>query len=968
MTLFIKEIEFKGFKSFYSRTNIPFKEGLNVIIGPNGSGKSNIVDALLFVFGTSSRKELRAEKFEHLIFAGNQKLPAAKFAEVKIKVNNENRILPIDSDEVIISRRVDRDGKSIYKINGRRETREALISLLSHANIGSFNIVKQGEIAKLVEQTPMERKAMIDDIAGISFFEEKKEKSMKELEKVESKLKEVAILLTEKRKYLEELENEKKEAEAFLRLRERVEFLKKAILAKEIEEKEKELQKLEATDMNLKEEKERIESEIGNLQARKAELEKELKEVNKQLDLAGEKEQIELRRKLIDVHNRVNFLKTKLQNTELEIERLRKRRENMKQELDELRIREESLTSEISELKEIIPKLRARKEELEKLLEVAFQYERFKEMQRKLKLKDELEMLKPKLQDLERKIKEISRDLDALRKERERIVSNLSLERSRVINFVLSLGYEGIIGPISDLIKLPDELRDAIPDELLDVIVVRDLDTALKCIRELREKKIGWATFMLQEAFTGDVLSTFNLKLDDLNNLIGKRGITKDGIFVDGNLIKGGYKRVKHTAREIKEMQEKAKALSEEIQQKESTLRSLQKEYFKLKSKVDFLAEETREIEEVPEVEEVELSEVKPELDKVTSDLNSLSLSLQAKENELENIVRKDIQRIHSVLKELDKEEERLLHEMEETEEELKEQETLLSEVEAKEREFFERMKDMKRKREEITKEISKINKEVEKLKEKLYRIAAQINELKLKKAQVKSKLEALKYSGEELPKVERSKGDLERELKEKEERLKKYRFVNLKALEVYGEVEKEYMELKGKVDKIKEERAKVIEAIREIEKKKLQKFMQIFNTINENFQRIYAQLAEGKARLKLENEENPLEGGVDIEASPKGKMVNIRALSGGEKTIVALAFLLAIQELLPAPFYVFDEVDAALDKMNSEKLAKLLKESSKSAQIIVISHNDAVISEADQLYGVSMNENGESQIVSLKL
>jgi len=120
---------------------------------------------------------------------------------------------------------------------------------------------------------------------------------------------------------------------------------------------------------------------------------------------------------------------------------------------------------------------------------------------------------------------------------------------------------------------------------------------------------------------------------------------------------------------------------------------------------------------------------------------------------------------------------------------------------------------------------------------------------------------------------------------------------------------------------------------------------------------------------LQIENEENPFEGGVMIKVRLSGnKFMDIHSLSGGEKTLTALAFIFAIQEHQPASFYLFDEVDAALDKRNSAKLSEYIRKYSDKAQYIVISHNDAVITDADQIYGVSMQQDGISKVVSLKI
>jgi len=146
---------------------------------------------------------------------------------------------------------------------------------------------------------------------------------------------------------------------------------------------------------------------------------------------------------------------------------------------------------------------------------------------------------------------------------------------------------------------------------------------------------------------------------------------------------------------------------------------------------------------------------------------------------------------------------------------------------------------------------------------------------------------------------------------------------------------------------------------------------MRTFTSLNENFRRIFSAInpKERDASLVLENPESPFEAGIDIKVKITGKKyLDIRSLSGGEKTMTALSFIFAIQEYEPHSFYILDEVDAALDKHNSEKLAKLVRDYVKKAQYLIISHNDAIISEADSLYGVSMNEHGITNVTSLKI
>ena len=164
-------------------------------------------------------------------------------------------------------------------------------------------------------------------------------------------------------------------------------------------------------------------------------------------------------------------------------------------------------------------------------------------------------------------------------------------------------------------------------------------------------------------------------------------------------------------------------------------------------------------------------------------------------------------------------------------------------------------------------------------------------------------------------------------------------------------------------------EKTDVLTLMNEIESKKKEHFMKTFERANDNFQNIFGTLfTKGKAYLELENPGNPFEEGLSIKVKLAGnRFMDIKSLSGGEKTLTALSFIFAIQEYQPASFYILDEIDAALDKQNSDILSKLIRSYADRAQYVVISHNDAIISEADTLFGVSMKD-GVSKITSLKI
>lgn len=209
---------------------------------------------------------------------------------------------------------------------------------------------------------------------------------------------------------------------------------------------------------------------------------------------------------------------------------------------------------------------------------------------------------------------------------------------------------------------------------------------------------------------------------------------------------------------------------------------------------------------------------------------------------------------------------------------------------------------------------------------------------------------------------------ELQKRIPEIEKQIKKLGAINMKALERFEELKKEVDFVKEKADKLEEERKAVLELIDKIELKKINVFMQCFEQVSKRFSGIYFHFFGGEGKLGLSNPQNPTDGGLLIEAKyNEEKLKSIDAMSGGEKALTALAFIFAIQSFDPAPFYIFDEADAALDKENSLKLAKMIKEISKDSQFISITHNDSIIKEADQIIGVALNKD-KSSVIGLRL
>jgi chromosome segregation protein len=210
---------------------------------------------------------------------------------------------------------------------------------------------------------------------------------------------------------------------------------------------------------------------------------------------------------------------------------------------------------------------------------------------------------------------------------------------------------------------------------------------------------------------------------------------------------------------------------------------------------------------------------------------------------------------------------------------------------------------------------------------------------------------------------------ELDEKIKEIERELEAMGPVNLKSLTDYDSEKERYEEVVDKKTRLEEERKEILVFMEELEAEKTQKFLTVYNEIADNFSRVFAKLSpDGEANLMLENPEHPLMGGITVRSKPRGKeLVTLDAMSGGEKTLTGLALIFAIQMYSPASFYIFDEIDAALDNVNAHNVALLISEMSKNSQFVVVSLRDTTVRKADLLVGVS-NQDGISRIVSVDL
>ncbi len=441
---------------------------------------------------------------------------------------------------------------------------------------------------------------------------------------------------------------------------------------------------------------------------------------------------------------------------------------------------------------------------------------------------------------------------------------------------------------------------------------------------------------------------------------------------IEGEIIKleklEGIEDVEKLKQRRNELNEQINSIISRLRDNENLITNVNKEINRLKELRHSLRERTKDIHLNEELEKLELGRqgIKEELLTVDSEIKNIGLQIN-------NMLMQEKERTLKILKDHEKEKEDFTNETKTIVERVQQLKASLKENESKSGQFYSDYKKLFNLRNKLNAEMQQKDTLIARDEERIKGIEYRINSSNLDKAKVISEIEGLMKEAEEFADAKLKRGlsldELRNEARKFESELKEFGNVNLRALEIYEKVSEEYKTLVEKLDKLKLEKEDVLNLMVEIDGKKKEIFMKTYDVIDENFKRIFASLStKGEAHLDLEDPETVFNGGLDIKVRLNStKFLDIKSLSGGEKSLTALAFIFAIQEFQPASFYLLDEVDAALDRSNSELLSKLIKKYSEKAQYIVISHNDSVIHDADYIYGVSMQDE-VSKVVSLKV
>jgi chromosome segregation protein len=952
---YVEKLVMKGFKSFATETELPMENGMNVIVGPNGSGKSNITDAICFVLGRLSVKSMRASKSSNLIFSGSKVHKPAPEASVKITFNNDDKNFSIDKRSIEVQRIVRRNGQGIYRINGETKTRNEVLELLAQAGIDphGFNIVLQGEIADIIRMNPLERRKVVEEVAGISVYESRKERSLRELEKTDEKLKEINAILRERTAYLKNLETERQQALKFKKLEENQKKYKASIISKNIEIKDREVRRVnEEIEKNIKA-RDKLKEKLAKISEGIGQKEAEINEINQYTQRTSGVEMEELHNQISNLRAEIAGLTVKKDNNEMRLDEVKRRKTRSEEQL-------KTFDKDVEELKKKSPEVTEKLKELERkkaeLAGIEAKRKRF------YTLKNEMESVKERIKDKASQMQRNKNETEFSLKEIEKLAANLSSAdidecRQRIANLQKEVETKQ-----KELFICENERF-----EMEKSFAVRESEIyANKKIKEQVSKLdiCPLCKTKITEGHIGEVYSECDGKIEE-----AQKSIDKNKAEVEER--RGRATRLREEINNHKTASENARielVTIANINEKKDRIKRffgeekvLAKDYEELTSKLKHLEHDHKIIDNVDEIYERLLHEIE-DISSRTED--NLDLEIKYKQRELE--------KVRDIIKQAVKDEADLAHEISELIKTITQKTKELEENDKKEHVLQEKFKKLFDRRDELQGMIQKESRETLEVRHESDKYEMLTNNLKIDKAKYDAEIESYAFELKEYGEIEIIKAsinELQEKLTKTIEELSMIGTVNLRALEVYESVRVQYEEVAGKAETLLKEKEEIMNIIIEIDKKKKKTFNKTFEAMNEIFRRNFLQLSsKGEAYLELENTEDPFAGGVNIVIKiARGKYFDVSSLSGGEKTMVALSLIFAIQEYKPYSFYIFDEVDAALDKRNSEKLAALVKKHMKSGQYIIVTHNDALITESTTLYGISMQD-GVSKILSLKI
>lgn len=977
--MYLKEIVTSGFKSFADKLDIKLDGKITCIVGPNGSGKSNVVDAVRWVLGEQSVKSLRGEgSMSDVIFSGSKSRNPLNVASVELIFDNSDHYLNVPYTEISIKRRVYRSGENEYYLNNEKCRLKDINNLLMDSGMGkeSFNIISQGEVERILSNSPADRRVIFEEAAGILKYKKRKEEALRKLDRTHNNVDRVNDIIGELETQLGPLKEQSEKATEYLENKKGLDQYEVALLAYDIENFN---QKLEQEKLR----KEKIDKEILTISTETSKSDASYIEVSNKLEKL-EQEKSSLNRELLQITGEVERI-----NGE---KNLLKERSKTTKEENELK---EEIRTTLEKKSKLEALINTTKEDLRVIiLDSNKKEEEQKELDKKIQTaKAKKNMLTNDYSKHDQDIISIKHKIDNLKNEIEQGGDIPNSVRSILKSTTLT----GIHNTIGNILTIDDKYTKALSVAISankNFIIVSDEDSAKKAISYLKDSHLGRATFfpltVIKERYVDyeslnilkssndfiGVLSdlvTYNKKYKNIiENQLGQtilatdidaatrlshliknkyRIVTLDGDIVNvGGSMTGGSvyqaKSIITTKQELRHTEEKENLLKQELTEIQTELTELNKEISELEELTFNISKDKVTLKEKYDTKNLELRSIEQDLDSITKEWESLESisnnSLDQKEQELIKLFhektgeKEQLQiRLSSLSKEID---------------ELKQH---LEEEQAKDKLKNANLRNLEKESRDLEISMNRIDVKLDNMLNTL----SEEYELTFEKAKSDYKLDV--EPEEARVKVNNYRANI-----------KRIGMVNLAAIEEYERVNTRYVFLTNQREDLLKAEDTLLEIMNEMDEVMKEEFAKTFELIRKEFTSVFKELfSGGNADLKLTDPDNLLTTGIEIVASPPGKkLTTISLLSGGEKTLTAISLLFAILNVRTVPFCLFDEVEAALDEANVAQFGKYLDHYKDKTQFLIITHKKKTMEYANTLYGITMQESGVSKLVSVKL
>jgi len=475
--VYIKKLELRGFKSFGPRkVTISLDKGYTVVSGPNGSGKSNVIDAIRFVLGEFSARSLRAARFSEVIFDGGQGGKRSESALVVIHLDNADRRIPVDIDTVTVSRRVNRNGQSVYTLNGRKISRSQLVDILSVGGINpkGHNIIMQGTVTRLADLTSEDRRKIVEDLTGIAEYDVKKYDAQVQLNQAEFNLRVAAARIEEVEKRIAALERERNDTLRHNFLSNEIQRLRGLILSRNLEILESELADLQSGLREKRELSEALRGTLEDLRRNREEVESDYRDFNENIAGKGAKQLFTIQENIGDINAQIAGLQSKMNSSKANLNALSEMRDKQSQQISSLKIRIEEIQQRITDLSDERKILEHSLKEKEKTNEkLTDRYEDLRETF--TDSKEKLRTLDAEIKAVTEKLNSLEKDLQGYGLRSEILLENLDSMEDRYSSFSSIL--ENLEQQIEQLQRLREDEKTTL----------RKLDSSLE--RSISEKE-----------------------------------------------------------------------------------------------------------------------------------------------------------------------------------------------------------------------------------------------------------------------------------------------------------------------------------------------------------------------------------------------------------------------------------------------------------------------------------------------